>query len=269
MTVSSLDELFIQSGNIEVTADATYFDGTVDFSGAVNAKSAKFTAVTVGTVNVSEMDTEIQALAGHAGSLQVQLNEMRVRFADLYPIRYPLRALTEQDRPRVTFSTEIPFYTPRGLSAFAMFDGVYGENAIPIYDGPTEGGWITEVDSRNDRTSLTIDGVVTFGDFCYLDLSQDTSSAIITKFQLYAGKDVFPTVYRIIGSNDEQEWTSLFRETERRYEATYRHGTADGAYTSLTALTKRDKHYRYVGVLIEQHTHPDRAFVQELLLYGG
>jgi hypothetical protein len=225
--------------------------------------------VVVGNVDVGALDTEVQSIAGQTGSLQTQLNEMRVRFADLYPIRYPLRPLTEQDRPRVYFSTEIPFYTPRGLSAFAMFDGVYGENAIPIYDGPTEGGWITEVDPGNDQTSLTIDGVITFGDFCYLDLSQDTSSAIITKFQLYAGKDVFPTIYQIIGSNDAQEWTSLFRETERRYEATYTHGTADGAYTDVTPLTRRDKHYRYVGILVEQHAHPDRAFVQELLLYGG
>jgi hypothetical protein len=267
MTVSSLDELFIQSGNIEVTADATYFDGTVDFSGAVNAKSAKFTAVTVGTVNVSEMDTEIQALTGHTGSLQTQLNEMRVRFADLYPIRYPLQHLNQLTGSRVSFSTEVRNVNG-GISAFMAFDGIYGEDAVSVYNIPARGGWESETETVDDQSSLTIDGVLTFGDFVYLDLLPDTSSAIITSFQIYAASTVFPTSYQIVGSNDSIEWTSLFKETALNYEATYPHGDQYGAYSSVTPVTRRDKHHRFVGIIVESHPG-GRAYIQELLLWGG
>jgi hypothetical protein len=150
-----------------------------------------------------------------------------------------------------------------------MFDGIYGQNAIDVYERPTLGGWVSREDPDNNQTSLVIDGVRTFGDFNYIDLQPDTSNAIITAFQIYANSGSFPTKYHIIGSNETDEWTSLYRETELIYEDTYPHGSNTGAYTSVTNLTKRDKHYRFVGILIDGHLNPKNAFVQELLLWGG
>jgi hypothetical protein len=109
------------------------------------------------------------------------------------------------------------------------------------------------------------------GEYVYMDVSPDSTRAIMSSFQFYAPDDAFPIEYWIIGSNDASSWTGLYHSTEAVVAGTYDHaGTGRlGAYTAETRLTKRDTYYQYVGIFVKSHRDPsNRTVIQELLLWG-
>jgi hypothetical protein len=259
--INSDDVELICSDYISLDAPAIVLAGVVtsgvDGTGTLGTVTKKWANIhtndlSVGDFDVKQAMTSLQYLTG-----------------DEVEVKYPLEPLT--DNTRMKFSSSITDESKgKETDSFRMFDNIYFVNAHSVVDFPNYGGWIS---SDINTTFLSIDGEDVYGDYNILDLFKDTSTAIITSFQFYCAFNTFPIKYQIVGSNDNSKWTSIYATDEAVVDGRYNHaGTSNGAFTAKTYITKRNIHFRYVGILVETHKTggtQDGSHVQELLLYGA
>jgi hypothetical protein len=182
-----------------------------------------------------------------------------------FQVRYPLTPLTAAQTGRVTASSGNTSFQP-----WWAFDNMYGAAALVKYPESAHlAGWLS---TNVDTTSfLKVGGVDTYGAFIYLDLSPDTTTAVITSFQFYGDSRQFPIKYQIVGSHDKANWESLFSTTQAVVAGSHTHSPLSTCqYIAETLTTKKDRYYRYVGILVETHvvTSYNGVAIQELLLYG-
>jgi cytoskeletal protein CcmA (bactofilin family) len=205
-----------------------------------------------------------------AGVFDVKQALQSLQFIDgQSEIIYPRDELTNNDRITVSSSSDDP-----QLSSFRMFDKIYGFGQA---ESPIDSGWESKDDADNTSTFLNVEDQRIYGDFNIIDLSDDTSTAIITSFEIYGADNHFPLTFYIVGSQDKNRWTKLYYEDlDGQYFDNFLGRTVAYPHDSSTfngrqllkTKTTATKYFRYVGILITQHSHESRAYVQELVLYG-
>jgi hypothetical protein len=210
-------------------------------------------------------------------TLQSQLQQIRLKTPVMYHTQFPRVPLTNRNRISSSSSTD-----DLSFSSHQLFDGIFGETVTnQTNSGYLSNAWISEfplsVDAEDGSFRangwLNINGYgLVNGEWAYIDLQPDSNSVIMTSFQLYAPELIWPTQFRIVGSNDVSgPWTELYSASEAMIAGTYNHaGTGIfGAFTLETELTKKDTYFRYVGIFVSQHRDPsNRVVLQELILRG-
>jgi hypothetical protein len=157
-------------------------------------------------------------------------------------------------------------------SANGSLTGDKAFNKIYTYQGDDSynNGWTKAVSAT--AYTLNVDGVNIGEQYVYIDLdTYSTSSPWITSFIVYCRADLFPTIYHIVGSNDETNWVSMFYTSGTTYE--YEDPpevpviTNRLAWSSETATTA-SKYYRYVGILLMPGSSSDFVLT-ELRLFSN